>query len=233
MKTKICKKCGKELPMTREYFTVANSNKDGYHNLCKKCRGFKNYGFSLATENKELKKQGLKKCKYCGEIKPIEEYRKVGNTRRIEYCENCEEIAKKEKAIYDKEYSENNKEHKKEYYIKWKMQGGQEIRRINEQSREAMKRNLKNTFTVEDWEDCLDFFNNECAYCGRSDIELSQDHVIPISKGGEYTKENIVPACKHCNSSKNNRDLDYYYELTDEFTYERYKKILNWINKRF
>ena len=30
MKTKVCKKCRKELPMTREYFTIAKGNKDGF-----------------------------------------------------------------------------------------------------------------------------------------------------------------------------------------------------------
>lgn len=230
METKVCTKCGKELPKTREYFTASKYHKDGFHNHCKKCRGFKSYGFALNTENKELAKNGLKKCKYCGKVKPIEEYRMVGKHRRIEYCPDCEAIAKKEKAKYDKKYLEENKEKKKEYYQQWKEQGGSEIRRINEQQREARKRSLKNTLTLEDWHDCLEYFDNRCAYCGCKSEQLSQDHVIPLSKGGEYVRENIVPACKSCNSSKNNRDLDYFYELTEYFTYERYIKILEWIN---
>lgn len=230
METKICKKCGKDLPMTREYFTIAKGNKDGFSNCCKKCRGFKNYGFSLATENKELKKQGLKKCKYCGEIKPIEEYRMIGKTRRIEYCPDCEEIAKKQKSEYDKKYLEENKEHKKEYYNIWKKQGGQEIRRINEQTRKARKKELENTLTIDEWKECLSYFDNKCAYCGDESEGLTQDHVIPVSKGGGYTKENIIPSCKHCNSSKCNKDLEAFYECTENFTEERLRKILKWVH---
>ena len=36
---------------------------------------------------------------------------------------------------------------------------------------------------------------------------LTQDHVIPLSKGGQHIKENIVPACPSCNSKKGNRML--------------------------
>ena len=36
---------------------------------------------------------------------------------------------------------------------------------------------------------------------------LSKDHIIPISKGGNNTRENIVPACITCNSSKGNKVL--------------------------
>jgi len=37
MNTKICKKCGKELPMNREYFHKDKYSKDGYRIYCKKC----------------------------------------------------------------------------------------------------------------------------------------------------------------------------------------------------
>ncbi|MEZ4578779.1 MAG: HNH endonuclease [Desulfobacterales bacterium] len=28
------------------------------------------------------------------------------------------------------------------------------------------------------------------------------DHIVPISKGGQSTKNNVVPCCKTCNSEK-------------------------------
>lgn len=47
-------------------------------------------------------------------------------------------------------------------------------------------------------------FRNKCAYCGNkfSTKELNLDHVIPSSKGGKTTWENIVLACIPCNSRK-------------------------------
>jgi RHS repeat-associated protein len=40
-----------------------------------------------------------------------------------------------------------------------------------------------------------------CGYC-RQNPAGELDHVIPRSKNGDLTRENIVPACPHCNRSK-------------------------------
>ncbi|WP_369916372.1 HNH endonuclease [Xanthomonas sp. NCPPB 3005] len=46
-----------------------------------------------------------------------------------------------------------------------------------------------------------------CLYCGQqfSRPQLTRDHVLPVSKGGRDTWENVVTACFHCNSRKGNR----------------------------
>ncbi|WP_282005547.1 HNH endonuclease [Propioniciclava sinopodophylli] len=41
-----------------------------------------------------------------------------------------------------------------------------------------------------------------CAYCGATDRPLQRDCVLPISRGGRYTLDNVVPACRSCNTSK-------------------------------
>ena len=48
-----------------------------------------------------------------------------------------------------------------------------------------------------------------CQYCGKRfpTEELSIDHVIPRSKGGQSTWTNCVLACLPCNSRKGNRSL--------------------------
>lgn len=45
-----------------------------------------------------------------------------------------------------------------------------------------------------------------CRYCGKKfrPVELSMDHIIPLSRGGRSTKENLVPCCKDCNNKKKN-----------------------------
>jgi 5-methylcytosine-specific restriction endonuclease McrA len=42
-----------------------------------------------------------------------------------------------------------------------------------------------------------------CQYCGASAENL--DHVIPRSKGGPHTWENVVAACRPCNTRKEDR----------------------------
>jgi len=44
----------------------------------------------------------------------------------------------------------------------------------------------------------------ECVYCGSSQ-DLTFDHVIPRSKGGQTTWDNVVAACSPCNLRKGNR----------------------------
>lgn len=48
---------------------------------------------------------------------------------------------------------------------------------------------------------------NRCQYCGKrcSGAELSLDHVVPRSRGGPATWENIVCACRACNVRKGGR----------------------------
>ncbi len=48
---------------------------------------------------------------------------------------------------------------------------------------------------------------NLCLYCGDQfrDIELSRDHVTPISRGGQDIWSNVVTACKRCNNHKADR----------------------------
>lgn len=47
--------------------------------------------------------------------------------------------------------------------------------------------------------------SHACQYCGYSGDELTLDHVIPRSRGGPETWENIVTACVRCNVKKGNR----------------------------
>ena len=44
-----------------------------------------------------------------------------------------------------------------------------------------------------------------CVYCGSSGGRLTLDHVVPRSRGGESTWENVVTSCAPCNLRKGNR----------------------------
>lgn len=43
-----------------------------------------------------------------------------------------------------------------------------------------------------------------CQYCGNP-ANLTIDHVIPLSRGGRTTWDNVVTACRSCNGRKGNR----------------------------
>jgi 5-methylcytosine-specific restriction endonuclease McrA len=48
--------------------------------------------------------------------------------------------------------------------------------------------------------------DHECQYCG-SEKDLTLDHVIPRSKGGQDTWDNLVTCCSKCNLKKGNKLL--------------------------
>ena len=65
------------------------------------------------------------------------------------------------------------------------------------------------TITLKAWLSVLDKFDNKCVYCG-SDKNITMDHVMPLVRGGEHSIKNVVPACKPCNSKKNDRLPDVW-----------------------
>ena len=55
-----------------------------------------------------------------------------------------------------------------------------------------------------------------CCYCGAGE-RLSVDHLIPVSRGGPESADNIVWACAPCNSSKGAGDVLRWYAGRREF----------------
>lgn len=60
---------------------------------------------------------------------------------------------------------------------------------------------VEHDLTSEQWGALQDAWGG-CAYCGAVGVSLQRDCVQPISLGGRYTVENVVPACRSCNASK-------------------------------
>jgi CRISPR/Cas system Type II protein with McrA/HNH and RuvC-like nuclease domain len=74
-----------------------------------------------------------------------------------------------------------------------------------------MKRNSKIERDVETFKTT----GGRCYYCGhklwpayQSFSDLTIDHIIPLSRGGTDDDDNRVPACRRCNSSKNNGSVE-------------------------
>lgn len=68
-----------------------------------------------------------------------------------------------------------------------------------------------------------------CSYCGSRDY-LTADHLIPKKLGGENCGDNLVWACRSCNSSKNASDVLEWFFKNGKFPpillLRRYLKII-------
>jgi hypothetical protein len=209
--TKICNCCKKELPATTEYFHRDSTLKSGIRGICKECccknrkeysktnREYEhNYGKQYREKNKEELKIKLSKWKNENKDKIADEWQRY-------YEANKARLAKNRKI-----YWSNNKERYK----------------VSIQRRKARKRELVSNLTIAQWENIKQIFDNKCAYCGR-ELKLYQEHFIPLSKGGEFTINNIIPSCQSCNSSKHDRLFNEWYPRYKYYNKKREEKILS------
>lgn len=63
--------------------------------------------------------------------------------------------------------------------------------------------------TAAEWIQIVQAHQGRCHYC-KQQTTLTLDHVIPLSKGGQHTKTNVVPACGPCNSKKRDRIVSLF-----------------------
>ena len=140
-------------------------------------------------------------------------YKKYYQDNKEHYKEHQKEYSKKNREHYReyyKIYRQENKEDIRKYYKMWnKTEKGKANNQRGYSKRKARLKNIINTLTAQEWIDILKKYKFRCAYCGKEftlfDRE-TRDHIVPISKGGHNVKENIVPACKSCNSKKYNKE---------------------------
>jgi len=89
------------------------------------------------------------------------------------------------------------------------------------------------SYTPEEFENAKRIFDYKCAYCGKEADRLDADHVVPIESGGSTNINNIVPCCKHCNSSKGGKTIDEWYPKQDFFDNKRYEFIKEYIESAY
>ena len=117
------------------------------------------------------------------------------------------------------------------YYKEYNKKNKDKIARYN-----AYRQQHKtHTLTKKEWNKCLEYFDNSCAYCGMSmeehkNLYKQSLHKEHVRNDGSNGIENCVPACKHCNSQKRTYLLeDWYNETNPKFERERLDKIYEWM----
>lgn len=126
---------------------------------------------------------------------------------------------KKQRKEMSRKWKEDNRERKLKYGREWakaNLEKGRNWAKNNagkilakNTSRRAKKNLVENTLTATEWIEIVLSYGSRCVYCNKV-CKPTQDHVVPISAGGAHTKENVVPACQTCNSSKGKKPLIFW-----------------------
>ena len=169
----------------------------------------------------------MKQCTKCKEIKMLSEfYKEVAGkddprpscktccaTRRREYyaknpdyfseyrAANAERIRKKDRA-----YGALHREEACERTRKWQIENPEAVK-INSKRRRARKKGCDvRTVTAKDYKRIMSAL---CYLCGIAP-SATEEHIIPLSRGGRHSIGNLLGACGSCNSRKHSRLLVEY-----------------------
>lgn len=199
---------GPDLPATSEYFGKCSKVKSGLLAVCKVCNN--------AASNAYRKNNPEKRKETCKN-----HYQK--NRERI-----LESQAKYRKTPYRRAYMEayyhNNRDHitllRAQRYLKTRDHALQQARLYKRQNPHIVKRlnwtrraKFRGSFTEAEWLELCEKYGSKCLRCGRSDVRLTVDHIVPISKGGANTLDNVQPLCQSCNSRKRDKVIDYRHQF--------------------
>lgn len=250
---KICSKCNELKPLS-EYHKDKYAP-DGLVRICKACKRISD----AKQYKRDVNSERLKSREYYNDNKDIitakarqkyadnpdaelarkADYRERNPNQSREYYEKNKHWINPKKKAYNEEHKDEISIQKSEYYIKNK-------NHIDKRNKEYAvknpnitngiaqryrhkKKSLKADLTLLQWENCLMFFDNKCAYCGKAEKTLTREHVIPVSSNGEYTVDNIIPACGSCNSKKHNKDMVSWYINMPFYSSDRLEKINDYL----
>lgn len=153
----------------------------------------------------------MKTCSHCHIEKSLNEFCSNKSTKDglACYCKLCAN------AYYKAYYASGHKRpHAYKNTLAWRKKYPERTRGHN-RKRRAIKRGLSQHFTPTEWLKLKEEFTNHCIRCGGAEpfVKLSPDHVIPLSKGGKDTIDNIQPLCcmriGNCQSKKGINDTNY------------------------
>ena len=212
---KRCSKCGIEKELGE--FHKHKRFQDGHQYVCKQCTALKARIYYqthkderrkyLKTRKQEILKQArtYRKEHKAKITKYQQEYRQ---THKIEICnylkERKSEIVKRDRK-YRAEHKEKIRKQQQEYALS--PNGKIAIKRRGH-NRRVRENAIGTTLTVNQWNKILSMQNNQCNICNKrftAKRPATTDHIIPLSKNGGLTFENVQALCQSCNSKKYNK----------------------------
>jgi hypothetical protein len=78
-------------------------------------------------------------------------------------------------------------------------------------------------------DDIYKSWDYKCGYC--EDVATSLDHIVPRFKSGSSNRNNLIPACRRCNSNKGSTAVEQWYQQQEFFTQVKMERIKAWMSQ--
>lgn len=146
-------------------------------------------------------------CKICS-LARSKHWRENNPLRKLRVDATYRENNREELRKYFQAYYASNKEKRWHVQMQWRKNNKEHFKFIARQQ-SARRRSLEKVgkITKQEWQDRLAEYNYHCAYCLKPFDNLEMEHMLPLSRGGTHTIDNIVPACRTCNGTKSSKTL--------------------------
>lgn len=150
------------------------------------------------------RKEHHEECRFYGQ-KWYEEHREEVKTYTRKYYQEHHEQSIAATRNWQKRHLGQYQDYKRGYF---RSKSGKASRARTEAKRRAAN-TIAATLTAEEWGAIIRASKGYCYWCHEKfkrsgPKKMTRDHVIPLSKGGHHTKENVVAACQECNNHKYN-----------------------------
>jgi 5-methylcytosine-specific restriction endonuclease McrA len=190
----ICRQCGE--PKIPDDFYVSERR------CCKACCRKQTAAARVRykQQEKDYSTVSIIHCPRCQTDKPSTDFYHCGSTKNG-YRNECKSCDSKTVVKYEQAHLAETRHKRK---AKWRRSPQIRITKaaINRRRRAALSHAPINDFDGPQWESMKEQYGHRCVYCDRKMQRLTQDHIVPLSKGGAHTARNIVPACRSCNAKK-------------------------------
>jgi 5-methylcytosine-specific restriction endonuclease McrA len=209
---KICSTCGGAKAL-QEFERYNTSRGVRYRAQCKACRNPKkaiSAALYAARHPERIKaKDALYAARHPERIKAKDaRYRAGHREKRRQQTAQYDAAHPQQKRLRRLRYDRGHPEKRRARVARWR-----QLNPAGRRDEEARHRALKagaaiRDFTSAQWVAMQEHYGHRCVYCQkRCKGKLTQDHIVPLSKGGNHTAANIVPACRSCNSKKGPREV--------------------------
>lgn len=204
---KTCSKCKQSFPLTFEFWNRLAKSNDGFQPRCKNCTSQYNRERYLRQQGETIARNNAYYHANKEWILPRQkEYTFQHREHKSEVDKKWRLANKTRKRENAHRYHVENRERENARTRRWKKANPARVHALNSQRRARLLGAEGDGFTAEDRALQLRSQKGICWWCSKlMGNDVTDDHVIPLTKGGKHDPRNIVLCHSKCNCSKSDK----------------------------